>query len=364
MGRGKKNYNTKLKKIAKKNENGKKAAAKGPSSKSFLERRQEQKLKNWNDWKKTSAEQGEGADGAAAGAAGAAQVDPSAVGADLAKKLLASQQRSAQFELEQQEGAALFGGSAASSAGGPEGSGAGPRRENANREAENTRRQFYRELRKVLEASDVIVQVLDARDPESCRNRALEREVLSSTHKKLILLLNKVDLVPKEIAALWEKKLAVEHPVVQFKCGTRTGANATAAKDASEKFAKASSAVLGADNLLQLLKNYARTAAGSKKAIAVGVVGYPNVGKSSVINSLKRSTAVRVGGTAGVTKAMQEVVLDSKVRLIDCPGVVFSGISTMWSCPGFEWWFTTECVIAAGFRVSYWVLSRRHEEVA
>ena len=45
----------------------------------------------------------------------------------------------------------------------------------------------------------------------------------------------------------------------------------------------------------------------------MGVVGLPNVGKSSLINSLKRSKACVVGATPGVTKSMQEVQLDSKV---------------------------------------------------
>lgn len=53
-------------------------------------------------------------------------------------------------------------------------------------------------------------------------------------------------------------------------------------------------------------------------------MGFPNVGKSSLINSLKRSKVASVGATPGVTRSMQEVQLDKNVKLLDCPGIVFS----------------------------------------
>ena len=84
-----------------------------------------------------------------------------------------------------------------------------------------------------------------------------------------------------------------------------------------------SSECLGADQLVKLLKNYCRNA-NIKTAITVGVIGYPNVGKSSVINSLKRSKVCGVGSTPGFTKVAQEINLDKNIKLLDCPGIVFS----------------------------------------
>jgi len=52
--------------------------------------------------------------------------------------------------------------------------------------------------------------------------------------------------------------------------------------------------------------------------------GFPNVGKSSLINSLTRTRAVAVSAMPGFTKVTQEVILDKNIRLIDSPGIVFA----------------------------------------
>lgn len=57
-------------------------------------------------------------------------------------------------------------------------------------------------------------------------------------------------------------------------------------------------------------------------SITVGVVGFPNVGKSSLINSMKRCRAVSVKNTPGSTKTLQEIKIDKNVTLIDSPGIV------------------------------------------
>jgi len=197
---------------------------------------------------------------------------------------------------------------------------------------DNTRKAFYRDLRKVIEQSDILIEVLDARDPNSCRCPELEQEILERG-KKVVLVMNKIDLVPQDATVAWLEHLRREFPTVAFKAA-RTSKSGGAerpvhtsakAEQASAGLLSSAAAVVGADRLMSLLKNYSRISADKKRAITVGVVGYPNVGKSSVINSLKRSAAVKVGATAGMTRTVQEVQLDSKLTLIDSPGVVFAG---------------------------------------
>merc|ERR1712142_896177 len=189
-------------------------------------------------------------------------------------------------------------------------------------------RMYIKEFKKVVEVADVVIQVLDARDPLRSRCPQVESAVISAgTSKKLVLLLNKVDLVPRDVVEKWLKYLRNEFPTLAFKASTQNQKENLARSKidynlASEQLLQ-SSQCLGAETLMKLLGNYSRSL-DVKTAIRVGVVGFPNVGKSSVINSLKRAQACDTGSVPGMTKQMQEVKLDKNIKMIDSPGIVMS----------------------------------------
>jgi nuclear GTP-binding protein len=194
-----------------------------------------------------------------------------------------------------------------------------------------SRRAYLRELKKVIDTSDVLLQVLDARDPFGSRiHPSIENLILSRTDKKMVLVLNKIDLVPKDVVGQWLAYLRRSHPTIAIKASNDR--SATAASAAAVQGTEEANKPAGMEGLLQLLKNYARTGGTggkNKTTIVVGVIGYPNTGKSSIINALKRTRAVGVSPRPGFTTSMQEVVLDRNVRLLDSPGVVFDDRSAL-----------------------------------
>ncbi|XP_067287459.1 guanine nucleotide-binding protein-like 3 [Pseudorasbora parva] len=182
------------------------------------------------------------------------------------------------------------------------------------------------ELNKVIEASDVIVEVLDARDPLGCRCPQLEETILKHEgKKKLMFILNKIDLVPKENLEKWLGYLEAECPTFLFKSSMQLKDRTVHQKkqrgtNAVLDHSRAASC-LGSDCLLQALTDLANKK-DSETMLKVGVVGFPNVGKSSIINSLKEIRACHVGVQRGLTRCMQEVHITRRVKMIDSPGIV------------------------------------------
>ncbi|KAG5255001.1 hypothetical protein OIU77_015759 [Salix suchowensis] len=164
-------------------------------------------------------------------------------------------------------------------------------------------KRIWGELYKVIDSSDVVVQVLDARDPQGTRCYHLERHLKEHCkHKHMILLLNKCDLIPAWATKGWLRVLSKEYPTLAFHASI------------NKSFGKGS--------LLSVLRQFARLKS-DKQAISVGFVGYPNVGKSSVINTLRTKNVCKVAPIPGETKVWQYITLTKRIFLIDCPGVVY-----------------------------------------
>ncbi|ESZ93915.1 putative Nuclear GTP-binding protein NUG1 [Sclerotinia borealis F-4128] len=187
---------------------------------------------------------------------------------------------------------------------------------------DGSRKAFDKVFKEVVDQADVVLYVLDARDPEGTRSKEVERMVMAAASggKRLILVLNKIDLIPPPVLKAWLIHLRRYFPTLPLRA-SGPAANAHTFNH-SQLTVKSTS-----QTLFKALKSFA-AAKQLKRSISVGVIGYPNVGKSSVINALTSrlgggGAACPVGAEAGVTTSLRSVKIDSKLTLLDSPGIVF-----------------------------------------
>ncbi|KAK7127578.1 hypothetical protein R3I93_020227 [Phoxinus phoxinus] len=261
---------------------------------------------------------------------------------------------------------------------------------------------FWRQLWRVIERSDVVVQILDARNPLLFRCPDLEKYVKEvSIHKVNMLLMNKADLLTREQRRAWARYFQKEGIRAVFwsalaeaqrleaeekgeelmdqedQSDTEQEAASTNATDHHEENITSpneendeseqdeegkvcvderdwqtcseesgdedhaeenpestaafynSSRLLRKNELLEIFKSVHSGLTCKDGQITVGLVGYPNVGKSSTINTIMRNKKVSVSATPGHTKHFQTLFVDPGLCLCDCPGLVMpSFVST------------------------------------
>ncbi|RHW50498.1 MULTISPECIES: ribosome biogenesis GTPase YlqF [Lactobacillus] len=153
---------------------------------------------------------------------------------------------------------------------------------------------------------DVLVEVLDARIPQSSRNPMIEDLVGDKPH---LIILNKADLADPTMTKLWQKKL--------------TGKG---------KFVMAMDS-LHSNNmqvLVRMIKNAANEKIKQREAkgatnpiIRIAVAGVPNCGKSTIINRLVGRNVAVVGNKPGVTKGQTWLKTQSNIQILDTPGILW-----------------------------------------
>ncbi len=153
---------------------------------------------------------------------------------------------------------------------------------------------FWRIVNEVIKKSDMILLVLDARHINETRNIEIENKILRSK-KTVLYVINKCDLA--DIKTI-EKNTANIKPSVYISAKDHLGTS------------------LLRQNIMKVSSHL------KLDTITIGVLGYPNVGKSSIINALKGKASAKVSNVSGYTKSRQNVRVSSKIILIDTPGVI------------------------------------------
>ncbi|MEM3074921.1 MAG: GTPase [Candidatus Pacearchaeota archaeon] len=153
---------------------------------------------------------------------------------------------------------------------------------------------YWKVLEKIIDESDIVLEVLDARMPHLSRNEELEN-LIKKKGKHLVFILNKSDLTSKENIEIIKKTLKKDSIVFDV-----NGRSVSSVKK---------------------LRNYLRIISRKKQEIKVGVVGYPNTGKSSIINAITRKKKSKISSRAGTTHGQQWIKFGD-IMMIDSPGVI------------------------------------------
>ncbi|XP_017116122.1 large subunit GTPase 1 homolog [Drosophila elegans] len=230
--------------------------------------------------------------------------------------------------------------------------------------------EFWRQLWRVVERSDVVVQIVDARNPLLFRSVDLERYVKEVDPSKMnMILVNKSDLLTAEQRRHWaeyfdsegirtafysatlvEEELKQEAEAARQESFPEVRQLREAAEEIHQSLDKVedtlsaieqklmvnkeelplplqpgdknSSRLLSRLELIEFLRHIYSGPRHTEQHVTIGMVGYPNVGKSSTINSLMTVKKVSVSATPGKTKRFQTLFLDKDILLCDCPGLV------------------------------------------
>ncbi|KAI5790178.1 hypothetical protein EDC01DRAFT_117529 [Geopyxis carbonaria] len=237
--------------------------------------------------------------------------------------------------------------------------------------------EVWRQLWRVIERSDLVVQIVDARNPLLFRCEDLDKYVKEvDQNKNNLLLINKADLMTIEQRTAWadyfdeqgvryrffsaalakeinemdsedeedEEEEDEEEEEEQVEAAAKSEDAETALAEETEKLEvkdkwvpaevapeeeeSPRTRIITVDELEGIFLEHAPEGVDAEHKTTIGLVGYPNVGKSSTINALMGAKKVSVSATPGKTKHFQTLHLSERLLLCDCPGLVFPNFAT------------------------------------
>ena len=209
--------------------------------------------------------------------------------------------------------------------------------------------EVWKQLWLTVEKGQILFQIVDGRNPLYYRCPDLEKYIKEiDTNKEIILIINKADLMNEKLRQNWSEYFKENNIKYIFfsaineieKMEKNEGGENNILKE--EKIDQADYRIFTRNDLIQYIKEIGEkipkiNTNNNNNALMVGFIGYPNVGKSSIINVLMKTKKAAVANIPGRTKHYQTLFLPSEpnlnilpksICLVDCPGLIFPSFTS------------------------------------
>ena len=203
--------------------------------------------------------------------------------------------------------------------------------------------EVWKQLWMTVDKSHLLFQIVDGRNPLYYRCPDLEKYIKEvDPNKQSILIINKADLMNKEIRKNWADYFKTNNIKYIFFSAITELEKIEKGEDDPENIDESDYRIFTRNDLVQYMKEEGEKIPKNendknKNTLMVGFIGYPNVGKSSIINVLMKTKKAGVASMPGRTKHYQTLFLpgepnlniaEKSICLVDCPGLIFPSFTS------------------------------------